>query len=94
MSLVLGLVRAGFPLAIATRTGQDWAPRSAVPPCSQGRFDKLPSIEPDRWIALQPFTGALHGVIVYGLKNEAAARKEIAAKGYFEYTRDRLLRAA
>lgn len=56
--------------------------------------ERLPSIKPDRWIALQPFTGALHGVIVYGLKNEAAARKEIAAKGYFEYTRDRLLRAA
>jgi hypothetical protein len=56
--------------------------------------EKLPSIEPDRWIALQPFTGQLHGVIVYGLKNEAAARKEIAAKGYFEYTRDRLLRVA
>ena len=56
--------------------------------------ERLPGIEPDCWIPLKPFTGAMHGVIVYGLKDEAVARKEIAEKGYFEYSRERLLRAA
>lgn len=55
---------------------------------------KLPTLDGERWIYWRSFSGLLRASVMFGLKSEEEARKDILSQGYHLVTMVRILRAA